>query len=132
MYILKIKVQTLGNILCVGVGGFVGSAVRYAVSLGIRGLGWEGKWPLATLTVNVLGAILVSVLWGRTTHLPQVSPLFLLGIVGFCGGFTTFSAFSFEVAQWLRAGEYGWGLLYAGASVVLCVWGTFLGLTLTK
>lgn len=93
-------------------------------------MGWDGRWPLATLAVNVLGSILIGLLWGRAAQMPQ--PLILLGVVGFCGGFTTFSAFSLETVELLRAGNYGAGLLYAGASVVLCTGGTFLGLTLVK
>ncbi len=124
--------QTLGNIVLAGAGGFVGSAARYAVSLGIRGMGWDGKWPLATLTVNLLGSILIGLLWGRAAQMPHAQPLILLGIVGFCGGFTTFSAFSLETVQLLRTGDYGPGLLYIGASVVLCTVGTWGGLALMK
>ncbi len=122
--------HALGNIVLVGAGGFVGSVARYAVSLGVRALGWDGRWPLATLAVNVLGAILIGLLWGRVAHVPQ--PLGLLAIAGFCGGFTTFSAFSLETVQLLQAGNFGAGLLYAGASVVLCVGGVWLGMMLVR
>lgn len=122
--------QTLGNILLAGAGGFVGSAARYSVSLLVKGIGWGWKWPLGTFAVNLLGAVLIGVLWGKAMAADEPRLILTLGMAGFCGGFTTFSAFSLEVVGLLRAGDYGLGLAYVAASVVLCVGGTFLGLML--
>ena len=124
--------QTLWNILLVGAGGFVGSAARYSVSLLVKGLGWEWKWPWGTFIVNLLGSLLIGILCGKALQVPEPRLILTLGIAGFCGGFTTFSAFSFEVIALLRAGDYGLGLLYVAASVVLCVGGAFLGLMLAR
>ena len=124
--------QTLGNILLVGAGGFVGSAARYSVSLLVNRIGWEWKWPLVTFIVNLLGSLLIGILWGKAMQVAEPRLLLTLGIAGFCGGFTTFSAFSLEVVELLRAGDYGLGLAYITASVVICVGGAFLGLILIK
>jgi CrcB protein len=126
------QVQILGNILLVGVGGFAGSAARYAVSLWIKGAGSEFRWPVATFLVNLLGAVLIGFLWGRAAQAAEPRLWLTLGIAGFCGGFTTFSAFSFEVLELLRAGDWGLGLLYVAASVVFCVGGACCGLALAK
>ena len=113
-----------------GLGGFAGSALRYSASLLVRQAGWMGKWPLATLLVNILGSFLIGILWGRAVQIQHPQPLILLGIAGFCGGFTTFSAFSFETVELLRAGDYGLGLLYIGLSVILCMAATWAGLVI--
>ena len=122
--------QVLGNILLVGLGGFAGSAARYSVSLLAKGLGW--KWPVATFLVNLLGALLIGALWGKAMQMPESRWILTLGTAGFCGGFTTFSAFSLEVLELLRNGDYGVGLLYVAASVVLCVGGVCVGMMLAK
>ena len=124
--------QILGNILLAGAGGFVGSAARYSVSLLVKGLGWEWKWPLVTFVVNLLGSLLIGVLWAKAVQLPDPRLILTLGVAGFCGGFTTFSAFSLEVVELLKAGDYGLGLLYIAASIVLCAGGAFLGMALVK
>lgn len=124
--------QTFANILLVGAGGFVGSAARYSVSLLVKGLGWEWKWPLVTFLVNLVGSVLIGILWGKAMQGTEPRLILTLGIAGFCGGFTTFSAFSLEIVELLRAGDYGLGLAYIAASVVLCVGGAFLGLILVR
>lgn len=81
------------NLLWVGLGGFVGSVLRYGVGAGIAALtAARGgiRFPLATLAVNVAGSLLIGIL---LRHVEQGSAQHLLGVVGFCGGFTTFSTF---------------------------------------
>ena len=125
------EVQTLNNILLVGLGGFAGSVLRYSASLLTGYVGWELRWPLVTFVVNLLGSFVIGLFWGWASQLEGARTLVLLGIVGFCGGFTTFSAFSFEVLELLRAGDYGLGAVYVLASVILCVGGAWAGLMLT-
>ena len=124
--------QTLWNILLVGAGGFVGSAARYSAGLLARGIGGDGKWPWATFGVNLLGSLLIGLLWGKSLHMAEPRLILTLGMAGFCGGFTTFSAFSLEIVELLRSGDYGLGLLYVALSVALCVGGAFIGLMLAK
>jgi len=124
--------QTLGNILLVGAGGFAGSVLRYLVSLGLRGASGEWKWPLATFSVNLVGSILIGLLWGKSIQVAEPRLWLTLGTAGFCGGFTTFSAFSLEILELLKGGEYTVALLYVAASVVVCVAGVWLGMMLVK
>ena len=112
--------------LAVGIGGLLGSLARY--KLGGLVLHHTGGWrfPLSTFTVNLLGGALVGVLAGIAEHRHGLSPaarLFLL--TGFCGGFTTFSAFGLETVYLLRRHEAPWALANVVASVaagVLAVW----------
>ena len=83
------------NLLWVGLGGFVGSVLRYGVGVGVAALaavrGGAGRFPVATLAVNVVGSFLIGML---LRHVEQGSTQHLLGVEGFCGGFTTYSTFS--------------------------------------
>jgi CrcB protein len=104
----------------VGVGGFVGSVLRYLVSL--IPLRHESGFPLLTLGINVLGAFVLGVIMalaGRTTALDPRTLLFLK--VGICGGFTTFSTFALEAQGLLSGGKPLVAILYMLLSVVLCV-----------
>lgn len=89
------------NVLLVGAGGFLGSIARYLTSRSIDEK-LTALFPYGTLTVNVVGSLIVGVLYGWLTRKPEggESVRLLLG-TGFCGGFTTYSAFALEsVALW--------------------------------
>ena len=108
------------NCLFVGLGGFVGSVLRYLVSL--VPLEHESGFPLVTLGINVLGAFLLGLIMtaaGRSSGLDARTLLFLK--VGVCGGFTTFSTFALEAHGLLSGGKPLVALLYMILSVVLCV-----------
>lgn len=120
------------NLLWVGLGGFAGSVLRYGVGVGIAALaslrgGGGMRFPVATLAVNVAGSLLIGMLM---RYAEQGSAQHLLGVVGFCGGFTTFSAFSLESVRLLRDGLTSTALLYIAASLVLCIGAAFLGMTI--
>lgn len=117
------------NFLLVGLGGFIGSVMRYGVSLVMRG----GTLPYATLIVNTVGAFIIGCLFSYFTRSGMVgSPFFLLLSVEICGGFTTFSTFSLELFNMLRVGDIGVALLYLSASVILSLTATVLGYYLIK
>ncbi|MCD7970114.1 MAG: CrcB family protein [Alistipes sp.] len=105
------------DILLVGTGGFLGSTCRFLVSLAFSGVSSTAGFPLATFTVNALGSLIM----GAVMPLAGAGPLHLLLAVGFCGGFTTFSAFSAETLGLLRSGHVWAGLAYAAASILVCV-----------
>ena len=120
------------NYLLVFAGGGIGAAARYWLSgLVYQRLGSE--FPSGTLLVNVIGCLLIGFLMSlfeeRFVLYPSLRIFLTIGILG---GFTTFSSFSFETMALLRDGE----VLYASAnillSVVMCLGGTWVGLTLGK
>jgi len=100
------------QILWVGVGGFVGANARYLLGRLLAGRVGDGV-PVVTLVVNVSGSFAIGVVLTLLTERWAADPAWrLLVVVGFLGGYTTFSAFAFETlalierGQWVRAGGY--------------------------
>ena len=119
----------LKNFMLAGFGGFLGTLLRYAVSLLIR----SGTFPMATFIVNITGSFILGVIIGyllRTNTAESSLRLFL--VTGFCGGFTTFSSFSYENLGLLKAGNYSYFFLYVAGSLVIGIFATYLGLLLMK
>lgn len=121
----------LQSILFVGVGGFFGSIFRYLIAEYLK-LNWPTLFPAGTFTVNLLGSFLIGIIIAATLpeHLDQQARLLLA--TGFCGGFTTFSSFSFEFFSLLQNGHTGYAFLYAGSSLVLGLVFVWLGFNLGK
>lgn len=111
----------------VAIGAAVGGVSRYYLSLALtERLG--DAFPWGTLVINVTGSLLLGFLMRYAFASPGANAeLRLLLVTGFCGGYTTFSTFSYETAQLLEDGEYARGAMYVGASVALALIGTFLG-----
>lgn len=113
--------------LLVGLGGFVGSVLRYGVGL------WMTKtpttFPIGTTIVNLTGSLLIGILFGLAMKNNQ--PVFWFGVVGFCGGFTTFSTFSMEAIQLIRNDMWVPLISYLAISLIggllLCALGLWLG-----
>ena len=115
----------------VGLGGFFGSAGRYLLG------GWvaahAGSFPYGTLTVNVIGSLaigfLAPVLADRVIAAPAVR---LLVMAGFLGGFTTFSAFSYESLQLWHEGRWTAMLANIGLSVCGCLLAAAAGMAASR
>lgn len=124
------EITKLINFLIVGLGGFLGSMARYGVSLlFVR----TGVLPFHTLMVNVVGGLMIGCAFSYFSKIGMVgSPLFLLLVVGICGGFTTFSTFSLELFNMVRDGSLSIALLYVVLSVALSLAGTVMGYYLIK
>jgi CrcB protein len=118
------------NLLLVMLGGAAGAGLRYEVGrITLRQLG--PGFPWGTLAVNLAGGLLMGLLAGALTGVGMTSrPAWLLLGVGVLGGFTTFSAFSFDLFAMIQRGQPGVAIGYAFASVLgallLFVLGWFL------
>lgn len=118
------------NLLLVVLGGGVGSIARYLLSYFFS----ENNvytFPWATFIANSLGCLLIGLLFGylQKNNL-QNETLKLLLITGFCGGFTTFSAFSLENIQFIQNQNYNLALIYTLASIVIGFLAVIIGFKL--
>jgi fluoride exporter len=115
------------NILLVGLGGSIGSILRYLTQRWVNE-SYQHNFPLATFLVNVFGCLLIGILYALGEKGNILSPQTrLLLVTGFCGGFTTFSTFAFENMNLLRVGDNFYFLLYAVGSVVLGIAAVYIG-----
>jgi CrcB protein len=116
-------------ILVVFFGGGVGSVCRYLLAGLVQSRSHTG-FPIGTMVVNVIGCIAIGLLAKYFLQAQTQQLLRTALIVGFCGGFTTFSAFSFDAFDlWSRARPAA-ALLYIMTSFALCLVGTAAGYTL--
>lgn len=111
----------------VALGGALGSVARYLLTSLIQTRTVD-PFPLGTLIVNLTGSILLGFLLRYALETPAISPD-MRGFLatGICGGYTTFSAFSYETAALIEDGDWRRAGLYVGLSVTLSLAGTFLG-----
>ena len=117
-------------IILVFVGGGLGSALRFLLGRWIAGL-YHHSFPLGTLMVNVSACLVLGILIGLADHRQMLTAHSrLFWTVGFCGGFSTFSAFSQETFGLLQNGFMATSVLYVGLSLVLCLGATYLGVFL--
>jgi len=118
------------NIILVGAGSFIGGALRYLVSLMIK---YAGGFPWATFIVNLVGCLIIGLLWGIFNRCANTSQhLVLLLSVGFCGGFTTFSTFSKESLQLVQSGNWLYFSLYVAGSIILGLLLVVVGYQISK
>ena len=120
------------NCLAVGAGGFVGSVLRYLVTL--LPLGAQAAFPFKTLAINVVGSFAIGLIFAATAKAgaswnPQTV---LLLKVGVCGGFTTFSTFALETSELLRDGAWPLALAYVLSSAVLSIAAVFAAEALVR
>jgi fluoride exporter len=120
--------------LIVAAGGGVGAALRYGVGLGLGRVLPGAAWPWGTFAVNGLGGLAMGLLvgWLAQRGVSNAETWRLLIGVGLLGGFTTFSAFSLEVALMIERRQMGLALGYALASVIVAVVALFVGLWIMR
>jgi CrcB protein len=107
------------KLLTIGLGGFIGSILRYVVGKSVDEK-FSSAFPWGTLTVNVVGSFIIGLIYTlilRKIGITENWRLFLG--VGFCGGFTTFSAFAWENVNLLDQKLVGTSLLYISTSIVI-------------
>ena len=117
--------------LLVGFGGFIGSYLRYIISVQIQQK-LLSSFPFGTFTVNIIGCFIIGVLYALSTRYNLAPEYRLLLATGFCGGFTTFSSFSIEGIVLLQDAQFLYGFLYAGLSLIVGFFAAWLGLALVR
>jgi fluoride exporter len=118
-------------LLLIALGGAVGSVARYVLGRAVQGA-LHLEFPTGTFAVNLAGCLLIGVLARVFMHSQTDLPLRATLIVGFCGGFTTFSTFTLETFGLIQGGEWAKALIYAGLSCIVCVCSTAAGFALAR
>jgi CrcB protein len=118
------------------VGGALGTYCRYRVARWFATQPWGATFPYGTFVINVSGSFVLGVaaalLLERMPENETVQKVWLLIGTGFCGGYTTFSTFSWETAQLIRDGSWPLAVVNAVGSVLAGLVGVFLGLALVN
>ena len=120
------------QILYIAAGGALGAMMRYGVSNGVHML-FGRDFPYGTLTVNVLGSLLIGLLYilliERYSLGPQVRAILIIGVLG---AFTTFSTFSLETYNLIENGEFLKAILNVLLSVTLCLIAAWAGVMIGR
>lgn len=122
----------MSRILLIGFGGFIGGIARYLTASFFTRL-FPSAFPYGTLIVNIVGCLAIGIIYGlseRAGWLTLEWRIFLA--TGICGGYTTFSSFTYENVILLQQNNYLVFGLYTLASLAFGLLAVFLGLTLTK
>ena len=109
--------------LFIGLGGALGSMLRYFLSTTIKS---QGDFPLGTFIINVVGSFLIGIIafYAEKNNLDSRLVLFLK--VGFCGGFTTFSTCAFEIFSLGESNKFGTGIFYGSLSIILSLFAIYM------
>ncbi|HLF50967.1 fluoride efflux transporter CrcB [Flavobacterium sp.] len=120
------------TLVLIALGGGIGSVFRYLTSVMAHKY-YASIFPLATLTTNVLGCFLIGLIVGllEKNHMTNSDLKWFL-ITGFCGGYTTFSAFGYENISLMQSNNSGLAFVYIGVSIITGLFAVWLGLFLTK
>lgn len=120
------------TLLLIALGGGIGSVFRYLTALLVNRY-YSNHFPLATFITNILGCLLIGIFVGwLEKHQLSDSNLKWFLVTGFCGGYTTFSAFGFENYNLLQNNQSPVALLYIGASIFVGLAAVWLGMYLVK
>jgi CrcB protein len=119
------------QLLLVFVGGGFGSVLRYVLGKYLNS--YETGIPYGTFVANILGSLLIGIILGiaaKNNAITQNHTLLLA--TGFCGGFTTFSAFAYENHVFLKAGDFTSFALYTIASFIIGFLAVFVGIFIAE
>jgi CrcB protein len=122
----------MSQVLAIATGGAAGALLRFWMSQGVYQLLGRG-FPYGTLAVNVLGSLLMGLLFVFMLDRSQIAPEWRAAIlIGLLGAFTTFSTFSIETLNLFEQGEQFKALMNAVLSVTLCLFATWLGVIIGR
>ena len=122
----------MGAFLWVALGGSLGAVARYGAGELIRSHYSESAWPIATLSVNVLGSLGIGIVFVLLERHCVHEAARLVLLVGFLGAFTTFSTFSIETINLIEQGYVIKAIVNVLASVILCVLAAWVGLLIAR
>ena len=119
------------QVLMVALGCALGGVARFLLGKGVNAQPWADGFPWATLIINVAGSVCLGIV--AEFYLERESSSFRMEIylllgTGFCGGFTTFSTFSLEMLNLIKAGAILPSIGYALGSVIISLLGVFVGM----
>jgi fluoride exporter len=118
---------TFSVVMLIGAGGFLGTITRYFF-VQVVDHKFSSHYHLGTLAVNIIGCFLIGLIYGLSTPSSVKESTWKLFLTtGFCGGFTTFSAFALENVKFLEQKMLAPSLVYVAASVVFCIVAAVLG-----
>lgn len=118
------------NVIYVALGGALGSLARYYVGIWLTNA--TGAVSPATFAVNIVGSFLIGLFLVASAERSWSNALVLLVAVGFLGGFTTFSTFTWQTYQLAESGDTNRAILNVGASLIVGLLAVWAGSTLAK
>jgi CrcB protein len=118
----------INSLAIVGLGGAAGSMFRYICQKSFA----TATFPYGTLIVNITGCLLIGIFWGLFAKNNLSEQKSLLLMTGFCGGFTTFSSFTYESIQLLQQDKWVAFISYIGLSVIGGLTATVIGFKITQ
>ncbi len=122
----------LRTLLIVGTGGFIGSALRYLVQV-VTEKALTSTFPWGTFIVNVVGSFIIGIVYALSEEGNLISPEWRMFLaVGICGGFTTFSAFTYNNLNLLKDNSLYYLLWNIGGSLFFGILAVYLGIILIR
>lgn len=115
---------SLSHLLLIGLGGGLGSILRVLVAE----ITPVGRLPWGTMAANIAGSLVIGIVLAKLGAPGRESSHWQAFLaLGFCGGFTTFSSFSWQTLEQIRQGQIGAALIHIAVSVAICLAATWLG-----
>lgn len=118
------------NMIWIFLGGGIGSVLRYLLSKTLNPM--FSNFFVGTMVVNLLGSFLIGVILGLEIKSIIQKPMLTFLVIGFCGGFTTFSTFALENFNLIKSEQYFMFLLYMFSSIIAGILAVGLGFFVVK